>query len=297
MPLVLFLLAVLAFMIFVGIMSQLVMMALAWVEANREASQIPEDEPFPFRITSAGITAFLWDVYALTFILVTTPIGWVFPRITERYRQRDGRPLLVLIHGFSVTSSAFITTWLELRRRGYKNVVAINLLSPTHTLEEMAEDLHRQLERLTGGQPQSVMLCGKSMGGLVIRAYLHAYREAPLLAGAMTLGSPHRGSYASLIGYGVCARQMAPTSTFIAKINSQHNRTYPCRTVGLYSTFETWVIPQSSAIWPNADKNISVDWIGHNSMQFREEVIDRIVQEYDAISLPAKTASRPSSTP
>lgn len=274
-----------AYLVVVGVatvVTHLAVHAVRWAEKNRLRAMMPEGSVSPLPLSWKGVRTVLEDVVTLFWIIGSTPFGWIFPRITEWLRQEDGRPIMVLVHGFSVTSSSYLLAWFKLRWRGYRNVTVVNLAPSSNSLEYIADCLAVDLRRLSGGRPRRIFLVAKSMGGLAIRTYMERHGHEGLLAGAVTLGSPLRGTLVAALGWGVAARQMQPKSRLIQRLNA--NPVPPCPVVAMHSTFDAWVIPEDSAIWPEAERNLKFDWLGHNSFQNRDEVLDELVLFYEDIA-------------
>lgn len=265
-------------------MTQIAVMSVSWVEANREVPPLADENSFlPVWISWSGLMMIARDWFCLFCIILSTPFGWTLPAITERFRQETGGPLIVLVHGFQATASAYGPALLRMRWRKMGNVVCVNLPSPLHSIDDMAAALRQDLIRLGVSPKRQAVLVGKSMGGLVVRRYLERYGKDGVLAGAATIGTPHRGSYAACVGMGVCGRQMQPNSAFIERLNADEHH-YPCPTLGIWSDTDTYVSPTESAIWPDADENHRVSGLGHTYMQNHGAVLTLLQRFYEKVT-------------
>lgn len=79
-----------------------------------------------------------------------------------------------------------------LQREGYR-VLNVDYPSRRFDLHGLAEWVHKPVESFLAGQTEPVHFVGHSMGGLLIRYYLHAYPLATL-GRIVMLGTPNRGS-------------------------------------------------------------------------------------------------------
>lgn len=193
-------------------------------------------------------------------------------------RLRNGRPVLVLVHGYGCNRGA----WWWLRRRlesaGF-NVATLNL-EPVHAaLDDYVPQLADRIEaacREAGRQ--RVTLVGHSMGGLVVRAYLAAHGEARTDR-ALTLASPHAGSVLARFGIGANARQMETDSAWL-KTLWLSRPSIPL--VAVRTAHDNFVMPQDNQRLPGA-LDIELRGLGHLAMLFSprtlEVILDQLAQE------------------
>lgn len=100
---------------------------------------------------------------------------------------------VVLLHGILRTSACMSGMARFLEKNGY---AVLNLDYPsTHlTIEELTEYLHQKLVTLSAAE--QINFVGYSMGGLLIRTYLHKY-TLQNLGRVVMLGTPNHGSEAA----------------------------------------------------------------------------------------------------
>lgn len=103
--------------------------------------------------------------------------------IDEPPAPRQGAPTVVLVHGFTVSSRAWVFQRRALMEAGYR-VVSYDHRGhgrsgqgdPDHaTIEQLGHDLHLVLERVVPEGP--LVLVGHSMGGMALMALGEAYPE------------------------------------------------------------------------------------------------------------------------
>lgn len=99
----------------------------------------------------------------------------------------------MLVHGLWFGGWLLTLLKSRLRRQGFA-VHVVDYATVRGDLRTAAAQVHAVVSALAAQAP--VHLVGYSLGGIVIRAYLHFYNDAP--AGrTVTLGSPHHGSHAA----------------------------------------------------------------------------------------------------
>ena len=174
------------------------------------------------------------------------------------------RPV-VLVHGYLCNAGAWhsIKKYLRHHRIPY---VCLNLEPPMCSIDAYAEPTAKTVDDIlqkTGAT--QVNLMGHSMGGLAIRAYAAAY-GIDKIAAALTLGSPHQGTFLSPFGVGLNVRQMALGSAWL-KALSQHPHDVALRSklTTVWAHQDNIVCPQASATLPGA-RSFAISGSGHLSL-------------------------------
>ncbi len=135
-------------------------------------------------------------------ILAGVPISWPFdvlinlgatPERDDLRAPADGRRrVVVLQHGMWRTAAALGRLERTLRAHGYE-VHNESYPSTRGTIQQFAQQLHDQVERICAEPVDDLYFVGHSMGGLVIEQYLRRPDARPV-AGCVYLATPHRGA-------------------------------------------------------------------------------------------------------
>lgn len=143
------------------------------------------------------------------------------------------RPTVILLSGFAATNRNLSIMRKRLMKDGY-NVLVLPmdwqaLSDGVRGLYRMSEKLSLLVVKLRKGKVQSssrIFLVAHSAGGLVARHYVQLLGGFHYCDGLITLATPHRGTWLSVLGLFshlvLKARvliQMTPASFFIKKIN------------------------------------------------------------------------------
>ena len=125
----------------------------------------------------------------------------------QHVAERNARYPVLLVHGYAASESV----WTPLRRAmagaGFGHIVSLTYNSFATDPEAVSAELtHQALRALTATGATRVHLVGHSLGGLIVRCALA--RSAALssqAASAVTIASPHGGTYLACIAPGRCA--------------------------------------------------------------------------------------------
>lgn len=186
--------------------------------------------------------------------------------------EARGRRGVVLVHGF-VCNRGLWTPWLAQLRAAGVPFVAVTLEPVFGSIDDyvpIIEQAVRRLEQATGELP---VLVGHSMGGLAIRAWLARHDADARVAGVITIGSPHRGTWlATLAHFGINSRQMHPRSDWLRALEAAEPAARRARFLCLYSHTDNIVFPASNALLPGA-RHQHVAATAHIELVHRPEVM------------------------
>ena len=154
---------------------------------------------------------------------------------------------VLLVHGYIHNRSAFLAMSRQLKRSGFRYVDGFNYNALTDGIPEAAARLGAEVERVLRATGASrVMLVGHSMGGMVARYYVQELGGEDTVDTLVTLGSPHRGTYASYLGLGQAAAQLRPNSVLLDRLEASA-RPGPVRWISYWSDLDVFVSPVGNA--------------------------------------------------
>lgn len=191
--------------------------------------------------------------------------------------QDPNQVSILLIHGYLYRSGGWAYIRYHLRRAGHHNIYSLNLGSPFQSIEDYSQKVKEQIERMGA---KEIILIGHSMGGLIATYYDCAVAKPGSIKQVITLGSPLEGTSLAVIGFGKCASQMKPHSSFLKSLSTHHSET-----PYLHIASDTdWIIrPWQAALFNSSQashiKRKVFDSIGHLQLLFSKRIVDVIVAQ------------------
>lgn len=197
-----------------------------------------------------------------------------------------GRTGVLLVHGY-LCNRAIWNPWLrQLRAQGIPTV-AVTLEPPGAALDSHVPILDaavQQLWRRTGRAP---LLVGHSMGGLALRAWWRADAGRTPVAGLVTVGTPHQGTWMAHWGHSASARQMRPGSDWLTQLAEDEARLWtggrawrdsaPPAVLSVFSPCDSIVFPTQGALWPGGEA-LAVAGAGHVDLLQQDVVFEAVCQ-------------------
>jgi pimeloyl-ACP methyl ester carboxylesterase len=162
---------------------------------------------------------------------------------------------VLLIHGFVCNRGIWNRWLLRLRAQGVP-FVAVNLEPVFGGIDDYVESIERavvQLQETTGQPPVAV---AHSMGGLALRRWWSVAGNAHRIAHALTVGSPHRGTWLARFAMSPNARQMQPGSAWLRDLQRREQPETLARMTCFYSNVDNIVFPTSAATLQGADNRL-----------------------------------------
>jgi len=196
------------------------------------------------------------------------------------WRMRDPSPSpspmpIVLVHGVLCNAGVWIPMARKLAAAGLGPIYALSYGPPLHAMHEFVRQLrHRIDSALEATGAAQVVVVTHSMGGLILRAYLHAFGAAKI-ARVVTIGAPHHGSGLAHFAPGTCIAQLRPGNPWL--------RALPLAAavppmISLWSPHDSMVVPQTSSILAGAT-NVAFPGIGHNALLRDDAISARVAEE------------------
>lgn len=196
-------------------------------------------------------------------------------------KVQSKKPTIVFINGYAHNSSAWFYHLDKVREETGANVFTVSLIGPCKSLEQHAEHLKSELEKISKITGQSeVFLVGHSMGGDVSLLYATKYAKKDTVKTVVTLGSPIGGTVMAKLAVGKSARQMERNSPFtkeLAGLIQQSDIPF----VHMGSTVDMVIRPAASAFSQNLKATlIEFDDTSHAGYLISNTVSKRIVEAH-----------------
>lgn len=226
-----------------------------------------------------------WWAAILTYPFLFAFEPWLVPTNPPRGLLHRGEPI-VLVPGF-FTNRGYLWAWRRfLLKQGYGQVYAVSPEPIFHSVEKNAEHLARFVDELLAATgAKRVILLGHSMGGLVIRLYLHRFGGMPKVALAVAVGSPLQGT---VLAEG--KERMGPIIAQLTRRNAwvmelvREAESAPCPTpfISIWSPHDSIVAPQTSAkVAEHYGRNIVLPGVAHMEMVSSTQVMRLLKQSLD----------------
>lgn len=189
----------------------------------------------------------------------------------------QGATPVVLVHGFVCNRGLWIPWMKQLRASGIP-FVSVNLEPVFGSIDDYArciEEAVVRAERQCGKPP---LLVGHSMGGLASRAWLAAQSNPDRVAGVVTIGTPHRGTWLARFSHVTNGRQMQIGGAWLTELERRERAERPdpyARFVCWYSNTDNIVFPASTATLPGADNRL-LPGAAHVALAFEPAVFDAV---------------------
>lgn len=180
-----------------------------------------------------------------------------------------GRRGLLLVHGF-VCNRGLWNPWMERLHGQRVPFVALNLEPVFGSIDDYIDRIEaavRELETATGLPPVAV---AHSMGGLALRRWWAERGDDRRLHHAITIGTPHRGTWLARFAMTRNARQMQLDSPWLQALAAREPAQRSARFTCFYGHCDNIVFPPSVATLPGAD-NRHLPGTAHVHMAARPE--------------------------
>ena len=204
-----------------------------------------------------------------------------------------GRRGVLLVHGFFCNRGVW-NRWLQRLSVLGVPTIAVNLVPTFGSIEAYAwkiEEAIQALERHTGMPPVAV---AHSMGGLAVRSWCSRPGNEGRLKQAITIGTPHRGTWLARFALTMNSRQMRQSSAWLDALAideqlGQRGRAIggaACAKICFYSHCDNIVFPASAGTLPCSD-NRHLEGVAHMHMVDRPEPWEALLK---ALELPQPQA-------
>lgn len=208
--------------------------------------------------------ALSWAVHGVLF-----GFGYL-PSRHRPLRQKEIRTL-VFVHGLGATRASFFPMQGFLRLLSHPRQLSFNYRAP-RSIEEAALGLKRHIDRnVRGGR---IDLIAHSLGGLVARSYLSQLGGARRVDHLITLGTPHRGTHASIYVPTRLVSELRPGSATLAKLDALPPPE-GVRTLSIAAGRDLMVLPAEHAHAPFGEHRTFED-LGHLDLLLSPRVFETV---------------------
>jgi triacylglycerol lipase len=204
--------------------------------------------------------------------------------------QDPNKEALLLIHGYFCNRGLWrgFAGWFS----GQGHMIgSLNLEPVFGSIDDYPSHIHQavlelsaRLDRAKGSDPvktpAKVVLIGHSMGGLAIRAYLRDY-GAGRVSRAITVGTPHQGTWAAQLGLGMNTRQMRLSTR--SRPNAWLNHLRQVESPNNAKLFNVLLSHHDNIVFPQAIQTFGdapvhqFSAMGHIQMIYEQSVRDKIL--------------------
>jgi pimeloyl-ACP methyl ester carboxylesterase len=217
----------------------------------------------------------------------TVTFGWRLPWRARAVPDHlppaaQGRRGVVFVHGY-VCNRGLWNPWLARLRALDRPFVAVDLepvFGPIDAYARVVEAAVRRVEAATGVPP---LVVAHSMGGLAARAWLRAHAAdgaAQRVAGILTIGTPHRGTWLAALGLSPNARQMRQGSPWMRELDAAGTAPQAARFACWWSDCDQIVFPPPTAVLPGAQAR-ALAGVAHVALCLREEIWQDVLARLD----------------
>ena len=176
---------------------------------------------------------------------------------------------VLLLHGF-VCNRGLWNPWLIRLTAQRTPVIALNLEPVFGLIDDHIQPIEKgmaRLEALTGLPP---IVLAHSMGGLSLRRWWAEPGNELRVHHAITLGSPHHGTWLARFALTRNARQMQLNSPWLRSLASRESPGRYAHVTCFYGHCDNIVFPPSAATLPGA-RNLHLAAVAHLDMADRHE--------------------------
>ena len=197
---------------------------------------------------------------------------------------RAGRTGVVLLHGY-VCNRGLWAPWLRRLRQAGVPCQALTLAPVFGRIETWAPQIEAAVLALQHATGRPPLLVGHSMGGLAVRAWLAAQPDAAAadarVAGVVTIGTPHQGTWMARLGATANARQMRRGSAWLAALAAAESPARRALFTCFYGHADNIVFPATTATLAGAD-NRHLPGVAHLQMAFAPAVLAEVLRRVGA---------------
>lgn len=233
------------------------------------------DDPTPRATPAQLLRAWIGEVMSAPLVFC-----WRQPFRSEVWPDHlppgaAGRRGLLLVHGF-VCNRGLWSPWLAKLHEQGTPFIAVNLEPVFGSIDDyigIVENAVQRLESATGLPP---VIVAHSMGGLAVRRWWAERGDDARVHHAVTIGTPHRGTWLARFAMTRNARQMQQRSGWLLTLAQREPPSRAARFTCFYGHCDNIVFPPGTATLAGAD-NRHLAGVAHVHMASRPEPFDEVM--------------------
>lgn len=207
-----------------------------------------------------------------------------------------GRRAVLMVHGY-VCNRGFWNPWMRKLRASRIPYRAVTLEPPFGSIDDGIEAIDNAVRELTAATGHAPLVVAHSMGGLSVRAWMHARQADGRVHHVVTIASPHQGTALARYGSTTNAKQLRTDSAWLREMVRQEPPERYQRFTCFHGHCDNVVFPLELATLPGAD-NRHVAASAHIQMALRDEVFNEVIRLLNAPAHDAgSTVRRPDRAP
>ncbi len=185
---------------------------------------------------------------------------------------------VVFVHGFFCNRGLW-NPWLRRFRAAAVPFVAVDLEPVLASIDDYRAAIASAVDRVTRATGRPPLLVAHSMGGVAVRAWLAADRNARV-HGVVTIATPHAGTRLARHARGTNAAQMREGSAWLAALAKAEALSARAPFLCFWSRCDNIVFPTRNATLAGAD-NRELMHVPHVAMAFHPAVIEAVLRFID----------------
>ena len=175
-----------------------------------------------------------------------------------------GRRGLLLVHGFACNRGLW-NAWLQRLTAQNTPMVAVNLEPVLGSIDEGLAIIEQAVQRLESHTGLAPVIVAHSMGGLAVRRWWAEPGNEVRVHHAVTMGTPHHGTWLARFAVTRNGRQMRQNSSWLRALYASEPADRPARLTCFYSHCDNIVFPPHAATLSGAD-NRHLPGVAHMQM-------------------------------
>lgn len=245
--------------------------SMCWYEYANADPQLM-DKRFNVDSLNIALSVILQEFFFNLLTVLVLPFGLFQPR---SHPQQRGETPILLLHGLFNNRASWFWFKRSLRKRGFNNIVAINL-SSWHNEEVLTELVAKKVDELRHRLgAEKVDLVGHSMGGVIARNYLQLRGGAGKVNRCIYLGTPHLGSKLAPFAVSPLGRRLIPGDDFLKRLAAAPPPA-GVKVTNIYSCKDNMVLPNACAHLPWGDR-VELDRLGHTALIYRKPALEAVI--------------------